>query len=181
MASEDDFTALRKYFTDDEWKGLSDYMKTPCSNVRENYELMLKLASLETSSSRSFYPRRQREEVNYIECEENSDEEHLFCDVCGGDHPGDCHKHGPLTHVKHAEVDAGDPLRANKTLPEGLSIGRSTFKGAQYGMFTLKLQPKRVYFGPYEGVKVEDNGRANGYTWQVRRTQDAFRTIKAVV
>ncbi|XP_077504757.1 uncharacterized protein LOC144114727 [Amblyomma americanum] len=125
------------------------------------------LSSPETSSSGSGYPRHQRKEAKRMECEENSDQEYLFCDDCGVDRPGDCPKHGPLTHVKDSEVDAGDPLRANKTLPEGLSIRHSTIKGAQHGVFTLKPLPKRVYFGPYEGVKVEDNGGGNGYTWQV--------------
>ncbi|XP_077511529.1 uncharacterized protein LOC144121939 isoform X2 [Amblyomma americanum] len=68
----------------------------------------------ETSSSGSRYPRRQRKEINYMEWEENSDEDYpceenweedyLFCDDCGIAHPGDCPKHGPLTHVRDAEV-----------------------------------------------------------------------------
>ncbi|KAK8779621.1 hypothetical protein V5799_019039 [Amblyomma americanum] len=36
-------------------------------------------------------------------CEENWEEDYLFCDDCGIAHPGDCPKHGPLTHVKDAE------------------------------------------------------------------------------
>ncbi|XP_077491939.1 histone-lysine N-methyltransferase PRDM7-like [Amblyomma americanum] len=242
MACEDDFTEFREYFTEEEWKSLTEYMKTRYANIKDNYELMVKLdlkpplpefmkpkpapaipakppqspipvitgavgtdgrrypkraavkevsyaedgedsgqgssgqpsSSPETSSSGSCYPRSQRNEVNYLECEENSDEEYLFCDDCGIDYPGDCPEHGPLAHVKDAKVDAGDQLRANKTLPEGLSIRRSTIKGAQYGVFTLKPLPKRVYFGPYEGVKVDDNGEGNGYTWQVRKDGEMF-------
>ncbi|KAK8776279.1 hypothetical protein V5799_030375 [Amblyomma americanum] len=131
MASEDDFAKIRHYFTDEEWKGLSECMKTADSNLKKKYELMLNLGlkpllpefmkpkpapakpakpatksnspSPETSSSGSRYPRRQRKDINYMECE-NSDEEYLFCDDCGVDHPGDCPKHGPLTHVKDAEI-----------------------------------------------------------------------------
>ncbi|KAK8788475.1 hypothetical protein V5799_021757 [Amblyomma americanum] len=76
--------------------------------------------------------------------------------------------------LRRSQVDDGDPLRANKTVPEGLSIRRSTIKGAQYGVFTLKPLPKRVYFGPYEGVKMEDNGERNGYIWEVRKDGKMF-------
>ncbi|XP_077507891.1 histone-lysine N-methyltransferase PRDM7-like [Amblyomma americanum] len=97
-----------------------------------------------------------------------------FCYECGADHPGDCPVHGPWTHVKDTKVVAGDPLRANKTLPKGLSIRRSTMTGAQYGVFTLEPLPKGVYFGPYEGVKMKDNGEGNSYTWQVHKNGEVF-------
>ncbi|KAK8783855.1 hypothetical protein V5799_009782, partial [Amblyomma americanum] len=105
MASEDDFTEFRKHFTDEEWKGLWEYMRTAPSNIKEKYELMLKLGlkpprhefmkpkpappipakpptksnspSPETSSSGSGYPRHQRKEAKRMECEENSDQEYL--------------------------------------------------------------------------------------------------------
>ncbi|XP_049511294.1 histone-lysine N-methyltransferase PRDM9-like [Dermacentor silvarum] len=97
--------------------------------------------------------------------------DHKICDDCKMDYPGDCPVHGPLTQVKDTPVPLGDPQRANKTVPEGLSVRRSTVKGAQYGVFTLKRLPKRLCFGPYEGVKV-DSSAANGYTWQVRIRQN---------
>ncbi|XP_037561737.1 histone-lysine N-methyltransferase PRDM7-like [Dermacentor silvarum] len=81
------------------------------------------------------------------------------------DYPRDCPVHGPLTQVKDTPVPRGDPKRANKTVPDGLCVRRSTIKGAQYGVFTLKRLPKRLCFGPYEGIKV-DSSAANGYTWQ---------------
>ncbi|XP_077491927.1 protein SSXA1-like [Amblyomma americanum] len=43
MASEDDFTEIREYFTDEVWKSLTEYMKTRYANIKENYELMVKL------------------------------------------------------------------------------------------------------------------------------------------
>ncbi|XP_065282662.1 histone-lysine N-methyltransferase PRDM9-like isoform X5 [Dermacentor albipictus] len=52
-------------------------------------------------------------------------------------------------------VSIGDPQRANKTLPDGLSIRRTTLKGTQYGVFATKPLPKRIFFGPYEGVRRE--------------------------
>ncbi|KAK8787485.1 hypothetical protein V5799_022738, partial [Amblyomma americanum] len=73
---------------------------------------------------------------------------------------------GSLKLKRCLQVEAGDPLLANKTLPKGMSICRSTIKGAQYGVLALKPHPRRVYFGPYEGFKVEDNVEDNGYTWQ---------------
>nr|XP_054925958.1 zinc finger protein 239-like isoform X1 [Dermacentor andersoni] len=53
------------------------------------------------------------------------------------------------------QVSIGDPQRANKTLPDGLSIRRTTLKGTQYGVFATKPLPKRIFFGPYEGVRRE--------------------------
>ncbi|XP_075532063.1 uncharacterized protein LOC142564789 isoform X2 [Dermacentor variabilis] len=130
--------------------------------------------STDDDSSGDFrYPRRQRKEVNYMECEEGPDEDYLFCDDCKMDYPGDCPVHGPLTHVKDTPVPLGDPQRANKTVPEGLCVRRSTIKGAQYGVFTMKRLPKRLCFGPYEGAQV-DSSAANGYTWQIRHSGRVF-------
>ncbi|XP_077493219.1 histone-lysine N-methyltransferase PRDM9-like [Amblyomma americanum] len=131
-------------------------------------------ASSGEHSGNSRHPRRQRKTVSFMECEQNSNEENLFCDDCRTDHPGDCPEHGPLTHVKDTEVEAGDPLRANKTLPKDLAIRRCNRKHTQFGVFTLKPLPKRVYFGPYQGVKVDDNGEGNTYAWQVRKNGMVF-------
>ncbi|XP_077492285.1 histone-lysine N-methyltransferase PRDM9-like [Amblyomma americanum] len=106
--------------------------------------------------------------------EHNSDEEYLFCDDCRSDHPGDSPEHGPLTHVKDTEVEAGDPLRANNTLPKDLSIRRCNRKCTRFGVLTLKPLPKRVYFGPYQGVNMDDNGEGNAYAWQVRKNGKVF-------
>ncbi|KAH6940882.1 hypothetical protein HPB50_009342 [Hyalomma asiaticum] len=131
-------------------------------------------SSTETTSSCEFrYPRRQRKMVNYMECEEGPDDDYLFCDDCKLDYPGDCPVHGPLIQVKDTPVPLGDPQRANKTVPDGMCIRRSTIKGAQYGVFTLKRLSKRLFFGPYEGVRVGSSG-ANGYTWQVRHGGDVY-------
>lgn len=70
----------------------------------------------------------------------------------------------------------GDQQRADKTLPEGLSIRRSGIKGAQYGAVAMKPLPKRLRFGPYEGVRI-DAARGNGYTWQVLAHFNAARCI----
>ncbi|XP_077517655.1 histone-lysine N-methyltransferase PRDM9-like isoform X2 [Amblyomma americanum] len=122
----------------------------------------------------SRYLRRKRKKVKSMDCEENSDERYLFCDDCGSDHPGDCPIHGPLAHIKDTEVEAGDPLRANKSLPEGLSIRRCGLKRTEFGVFTLKPLPRRVFFGPYVGIKVEANGESNAYTWQVHKNGKEF-------
>ncbi|XP_065305085.1 histone-lysine N-methyltransferase PRDM9-like isoform X2 [Dermacentor albipictus] len=62
-------------------------------------------SSTDTDSSGDLrYPRRQRKEVNYMECEEGPDEDYLFCDDCKMDYPGDCPVHGPLTHVKDTPI-----------------------------------------------------------------------------
>ncbi|KAK8763256.1 hypothetical protein V5799_034135 [Amblyomma americanum] len=122
----------------------------------------------------SRYPRRKRERVKSMDSDENSYEQYLFCDDCGSDHPGDCPVHGPLTHIQDTEVEAGDPLRANRSLPKGLSIRRCALKPTGFGVFTLKPLPRRVFFGPYEGIRVEDNGDCNAYTWQVRKNGKEF-------
>lgn len=81
-----------------------------------------------------------------------SEADQLFCDDCGINYPGDCPVHGPLTHIKDTHVPLGDPQRASKTLPEGLSIRRTTLKDTKYSVFTTKSLPSRIFFGPYEGV-----------------------------
>lgn len=100
-----------------------------------------------------------------MECKEALHDE-LFCDECGVDHPGDCPVHGPLIYVEDTHVPKGTPLRANKTLPEGLDIRRSAMRGAQFGVFAMKPLAKRTCFGPYEGIRRRTN-RGNGYTWKV--------------
>ncbi|KAK8785618.1 hypothetical protein V5799_008019 [Amblyomma americanum] len=105
----------------------------------------------------------------------------VVCDYCGIDYPGDCPEHGPLTHVKDVEVEVVTRFMPTKPSPWALSISRSTIKRAQHGVFTLKPLPRKVYFGPHEGVKVENNGEGNGYNWQALQTQVFFRTIEAVV
>ncbi|XP_075529821.1 uncharacterized protein LOC142563161 isoform X1 [Dermacentor variabilis] len=143
-------------------------------SCRGNTAGMRSDASTSSDSSGEFrYPRRQRKEVNFVECEEGPDQEYLFCDDCKMDYPGDCPVHGPLTPVKDTAVPLGDPQRANKTVPEGLCVRRSTIKGAQYGVFTMKRLPKRLCFGPYEGAQV-DSSAANGYTWQIRHSGRVF-------
>ncbi|XP_077519892.1 histone-lysine N-methyltransferase PRDM7-like [Amblyomma americanum] len=74
----------------------------------------------------------------------------------------------------HSQVAAGDPLRANKSLPKDLYIRRYVFKRTEFGVFTLKPLPRRVFFGPYEGRRVEVNGEGNAYTWQVRKNGKEF-------
>lgn len=81
-----------------------------------------------------------------------SEADPLFCDDCHRSYPGECPVHGPLTHVRDTYVPYGDPQRANKTLPEGLSIRRTTLRDSKYSVFATKPLPKRVFFGPYEGV-----------------------------
>nr|XP_037273253.1 probable histone-lysine N-methyltransferase PRDM7 [Rhipicephalus microplus] len=191
MSQEEILRKVRCYFNDEEWAEMPEITKERYANIKRNYDAMIglglkpampefmkakpvspkpakpRVASTENSSSEFRYPRRQRNEVNYMECEEGADEEYLFCDDCNMDYPGDCPVHGPLTHVKDTPVPLGDPQRANKTVPDGLLVRRSTIKGAQYGVFTIKQLSKRLCFGPYEGVTV-DSSCANGYTWQIR-------------
>ncbi|KAG0424509.1 hypothetical protein HPB47_028273 [Ixodes persulcatus] len=75
----------------------------------------------------------------------------------------------PPASLSIAEVvPPGDPLRADKTLPEGLTLARSCIKGAGKGVFTLRPLPARLCYGPYEGVRFTGSGGGNGYTWKVR-------------
>ncbi|XP_077523343.1 histone-lysine N-methyltransferase PRDM9-like [Amblyomma americanum] len=139
------------------------------TNISEKYELMLKL--VEAGDRR--YPKHAVKEVSYAEDAEDqgSSGQPSFCDDCGIDYPGDCPEHGPLTHVKDVEVEVVTRFMPTKPSPWALSISRSTIKGAQHGVFTLKPLPRKVYFGPHEGVKVENNGEGNGYNWQALQTQ----------
>ncbi|KAM7300167.1 histone-lysine N-methyltransferase PRDM9-like isoform X2, partial [Ixodes scapularis] len=122
----------------------------------------------EGTSSQTRYPKRSRKSVNYAECEVPSEDEFFYCLECGEDRHGDCPVHGPLEFVKDTPVPPGDPQRANKTLPEGLTLARSCIKGAGKGVFTLRPLPARLCYGPYEGVRFTGSGGGNGYTWKVR-------------
>ncbi|XP_077529426.1 histone-lysine N-methyltransferase PRDM9-like [Haemaphysalis longicornis] len=127
------------------------------------------------ASSGHRYPRRSRKVVDYTEGDgDDSGSEYLFCEDCDQDYPGDCPVHGPLTHVEDTPVPEGDPQRANKTVPDCLVIRRSSIKGAQYGVFAAKPLPKRLYFGPYEGVRVDSVDKGNGYAWRVRGAGRSF-------
>ncbi|KAM7300179.1 histone-lysine N-methyltransferase PRDM9-like isoform X1, partial [Ixodes scapularis] len=122
----------------------------------------------EGTLSQTRYPKRSRKSVNYAECEVPSEDEFFYCLECGEDRHGDCPVHGPLEFVKDTPVPPGDPQRANKTLPEGLTLARSCIKGAGKGVFTLRPLPARLCYGPYEGVRFTGSGGGNGYTWKVR-------------
>ncbi|XP_077529429.1 histone-lysine N-methyltransferase PRDM7-like [Haemaphysalis longicornis] len=132
-------------------------------------------APASAASSGHRYPRRSRKVVDYTEGEgDDSGSEYLFCEDCDQDYPGDCPVHGPLTHVEDTPVPEGDPQRANKTVPDCLVIRRSIIKGAQYGVFAAKPLPKRLCFGPYEGVRVDSVDKGNGYAWRVRGAGRSF-------
>ncbi|XP_077501338.1 uncharacterized protein LOC144112365 [Amblyomma americanum] len=71
------------------------------------------------------------------------------------------------------EVRSQDASLVGESLPELLTLGKSTVNGCPAGVFTLKALPKGLHFGPYHGVKVDriENG---GCTWQVRRCGEFF-------
>lgn len=124
----------------------------PYAAANEGCEASEKLVLKRGAPGDTGSSKRPRDDVKR---EPLAEDEDLFCDDCQIDYHGDCPIHGALTHVKDTYVPIGDPQRANKTLPDGLSLRRTTVKGTQYGVFATKPLPKRIFFGPYEGVRLE--------------------------
>ncbi|XP_077511758.1 histone-lysine N-methyltransferase PRDM7-like [Amblyomma americanum] len=242
MATKKGIDSVREYFTDEEWSNMPDTTKQRYANLKENYDLMVKLGlkpqvlKFMKSAKRSVSKEGERGALSSVEAEildmelgrgpaESvastkfllderptqqatasltklsahikkvpipsqetscdmssmkvsseasliepwastwvqgyvnherfelvSDCDRLFCDDCQKDYPGDCPLHGPLIHVKNTPVPPGDEQRAKKSLPDGLAIRRTTLRGTGYGVYATNPLPKRLCFGPYEGV-----------------------------
>ena len=49
--SKNDFTHLEEFFSLEEWVQISDYEKLRLSNIKENYEMMIKIGKTWAASS----------------------------------------------------------------------------------------------------------------------------------
>lgn len=90
-----------------------------------------------------------------------SPEQPCSSDKTEADRPGDCPEDGPLASDENTEVPTGHQLLAKETLPELLSIGQSSVKDTEYGVFTQKPLAKGLYFGPYHAFRVDDDKAKN--------------------
>ena len=65
--------------------------------------------------------------------------------------------------------DGSDPIRAVHSLPRSLAVRPSQIQMAGDGVWAKEQVPRGVRFGPYQGVKVEDDddARKSGYSWMV--------------
>ncbi|XP_076363599.1 uncharacterized protein LOC143253494 isoform X2 [Tachypleus tridentatus] len=117
------------------------------------------------------YPRRSVSKKDYREAEIPDDDHFIFCDDCENEYEGDCPIHGPLLVIEDKKIpaDGSDPLRADHSIPNNLSIGTSGIKNAGAGVWAKVAFPKGVRFGPYEGVITYDSIEAHqsGYAWQI--------------
>ena len=90
------------------------------------------------------------------------DDFYLYCDDCNREFEGDCPIHGPLivVHDKPAADDGSDQERPYTTQPDGIDIRKSRIPGAGKGVWVTTDVPKGVRYGPYAGVIVDDQERA---------------------
>ncbi|XP_078321500.1 uncharacterized protein LOC111115202 [Crassostrea virginica] len=115
------------------------------------------------------YPLRVQQRLNYMDVEVPDDDDFIFCEECNREHEGDCPYHGPLKIVNDTKQPLGVTDRARKTLPQGLSIRKSSIPNAGEGVFAEQFIPKRTQFGPYEGEITDNQEEAHetGYAWQI--------------
>ncbi|KAL1425175.1 hypothetical protein MTO96_019334 [Rhipicephalus appendiculatus] len=99
----------------------------------------------------SHRPRRAQKRINYAECdnseEESTDQAVLFPWVT--------------------------PQRANKTVPDGLCVCRSTIKGSPVRRVHPEATVQEALLRAVRGVRVGSSG-ANGYTWQIRHGGNVY-------
>ncbi|XP_067931069.1 gastrula zinc finger protein XlCGF57.1-like [Watersipora subatra] len=107
---------------------------------------------------------------NYTELDIGADDTYMYCEDCQLETIGDCILH-PLLPIQDTQVSVGEPDRAKKTLPQGLSLSDSKIKGAGKGVWTDIKIPKFSRFGPYEGVQQMctdiKKDEVSGYGWLV--------------
>ncbi|XP_013791986.1 probable histone-lysine N-methyltransferase PRDM7, partial [Limulus polyphemus] len=117
------------------------------------------------------YPRRSVGKKDYREAEIPDDDHFIYCDDCEDEYEGDCPVHGPLLVIEDKKIpaDGSDPMRADHSIPNNLSIGTSGIKNAGSGVWAEVPFPKGVRFGPYEGIVTYDSIEAHrsGYAWQI--------------
>ncbi|XP_062571950.1 histone-lysine N-methyltransferase PRDM9-like [Saccostrea cucullata] len=127
------------------------------------------------------YPLRIKERLNYMDVEVPDDDDFIYCEECNQEHEGDCPVHGPLLVVTDTEQPLGNPDRAKKTLPNGLSVRQSNIFYAGQGVFADKFFRKRTRFGPYEGEITEnrDEAQETGYAWQIYKKGQPSHFVNA--
>ncbi|KAH3897149.1 hypothetical protein DPMN_021334, partial [Dreissena polymorpha] len=121
------------------------------------------------------------QEWNFASCMnlKHRDNDHfLYCGECNKEFKEEFPVHGFYNYIQDKEVSAGDPLKADHTLPECLEIKRSKIIGAGLGVFSKVGQESRIMFGPYGGDIITDNPNS-GYCWQIYKVGKPSRFVDA--
>nr|XP_061807199.1 histone-lysine N-methyltransferase PRDM9-like [Nerophis lumbriciformis] len=93
----------------------------------------------------------------------------------------DTFKAGGLFFILDFPASMGIPERALFTLPNGLTVGRSSIPGTGVGVINHgpELAPG-MHFGPFEGEETSmENAIASDYSWEIYKEQDAYKYIDA--
>uniref|UniRef100_A0A8D0BER4 Uncharacterized protein n=1 Tax=Salvator merianae TaxID=96440 RepID=A0A8D0BER4_SALMN len=117
------------------------------------------------------YSLRKREKKAYMEINEPSDDDYLFCEYCQIFFLDVCSVHGSPVFIKDAPAEIGLEKRAILTLPPGLRVGPSGIPKAGLGIWNEgEILLPGIHFGPYEGTITEDEEAANsGYSWLITK------------
>ncbi|KAH3712571.1 hypothetical protein DPMN_072321 [Dreissena polymorpha] len=89
----------------------------------------------------------------------------LYCGECNKEPEVHCPAHGPYNYIQDKEVPEGDPLKAEHTLPDCLTIKTSKLAGAGLGVFFKEGLQSKIMFGPYGGAIINGNHKS-GYCWK---------------
>nr|CAH7760754.1 unnamed protein product [Callosobruchus chinensis] len=134
-----------------------DYQNSSASKENVDYNQPVQKTSKKSNRKGSNtkppkkYPKRSVPAKNYHEPEEPNDDRY----TCG-----------KLSFLQDNPVKMNTTDRAKKTCPKGVLIVRpSNIHG--FGVFALKLLPKGVQMGPYEGQAVKQETKT-GYAWKLR-------------
>ncbi|XP_054719299.1 histone-lysine N-methyltransferase PRDM9-like [Uloborus diversus] len=116
------------------------------------------------------YPKRNIPTTSYKEEDIPSEDEFLYCDLCGDEYEGHCPVHGPMLLVCNQKVPKGVPGRA-KEAPPFLSVGYSGIRKAGLGIWSEKSLPQGTVFGPYKGDITRERWKTkrSGYAWKTRK------------
>ncbi|KAF7242482.1 putative histone-lysine N-methyltransferase PRDM7 [Varanus komodoensis] len=156
-------TANESSESDDEWtpKSADFQSKNECGEKDKR--------KIEQHRQVSTYSLRKRERKTYMEINEPSDDDYLFCEYCLIFFIDECSVHGPPVFIEDTIAKIGLEKRATLTLPPGLRIGPSGIPKAGQGVWNEgEILPPGIHFGPYEGRMSEEEEAANsGYSWMV--------------
>ncbi|XP_044291233.1 histone-lysine N-methyltransferase PRDM9-like [Varanus komodoensis] len=166
-------TANESSESDDEWtpKSADFQSKNECGEKDKR--------KIEQHRQVSTYSLRKRERKTYMEINEPSDDDYLFCEYCLIFFIDECSVHGPPVFIEDTIAKIGLEKRATLTLPPGLRIGPSGIPKAGQGVWNEgEILPPGIHFGPYEGRMSEEEEAANsGYSWMITRGQNYYTYI----
>ncbi|KAH7939368.1 hypothetical protein HPB52_011431 [Rhipicephalus sanguineus] len=144
--SSSNVEGVRRYFTDQEWMKLPDYMKVRYGNIKENYDKMVALGlQPPIPEFMDAKPAARNAPAKPNSCRYG----------CSHEDPSECPVHGPSFYVRGVPLE--DFELAKKKMPKGLAVLRSKIKGAQLGIFAVEPLAEGHCFGPYAHSSAKPN------------------------